>query len=620
MDQGDHQELKDRIERLEALLFDLSRRIEQREHSTVDPSLNVEEHDPPLSPEDLTPAIASSPPSHLITFDDEPISPLSHPLITLDEEHHPEKPDSVRSGKEVHNSELWLNRIGVILLLLGLGFLFKYSIDRDWITPAVRVAFGIALGIGLITFGFRVQENRRMQSHFLMGGGVVAFYISGYAGFQLYHLVPQYLALLFMTGTSLLAFYLAIRQSVPALSLVAVLGGLGTPFLLNTGSGYIPGLILYACLVLAAGMAIFYFRPWRSLLWSSWAGGWLVMGIAIDRLTYSDLIPAFYYQSAQAGVLFVSILYWIVPLLQKGSDWNPTVPAPDSTGNTPVFENLVADRNSPVASVVLLSPLITFIFSKSIWNLPDAQWGIILISGASLYTLAGLTLWQLKARGETVALHTSVATLLLTLSLYYLLDDDFLFLACALEAALLNLAGTRLRHPAIRYAGALLFAGVGLWFVARMFETPSADPLFNRDAAIHGSVILLAAFSSTQASGPTGSRAYGLYAYLGFLALILKEVSHLTNGDGLVSIVWGISGGLALWTGLRKKHLDMFKTGFFTLILVAAKLLIIDLSHLEVIWRILIFLGFGAAFLLISYWMKDQWQPEPKGLTQPPTA
>jgi uncharacterized membrane protein len=59
--------------------------------------------------------------------------------------------------------------------------------------------------------------------------------------------------------------------------------------------------------------------------------------------------------------------------------------------------------------------------------------------------------------------------------------------------------------------------------------------------------------------------------------------------------------------GLRKNQLEYFKTGLATLVLIAIKLLVIDFSNLNVIWRILIFMGFGGVFLFLSYWIKDLW-------------
>ncbi|NIS09515.1 MAG: DUF2339 domain-containing protein, partial [Candidatus Dadabacteria bacterium] len=83
------------------------------------------------------------------------------------------------------NSEFLLNKIGIGLLLLGIVFLFKFSIDKGWITPAIRVVFGLALGTGLLLTGFRTYGNRRHFSLVLLGGAIATFYICGFAAFNL---------------------------------------------------------------------------------------------------------------------------------------------------------------------------------------------------------------------------------------------------------------------------------------------------------------------------------------------------------------------------------------------------------------------------------------------------
>jgi uncharacterized membrane protein len=44
-----------------------------------------------------------------------------------------------------------------------------------------------------------------------------------------------------------------------------------------------------------------------------------------------------------------------------------------------------------------------------------------------------------------------------------------------------------------------------------------------------------------------------------------------------------------------------------TIALVCAKLLLVDLAGLDPIWRILVFLGVGAAFLGVSYFVRNAW-------------
>lgn len=83
--------------------------------------------------------------------------------------------------QRLRNGEWWFNKIGIGLLLFGAAFLFKFSIDQNWITPPVRVGIGLSLGALLVLLGLRVYGERRAFSQVLLGGGIGVFYISGYA-------------------------------------------------------------------------------------------------------------------------------------------------------------------------------------------------------------------------------------------------------------------------------------------------------------------------------------------------------------------------------------------------------------------------------------------------------
>ena len=586
MDQEEQKKQNDRIEKIEALLFDLANRVNQ-----IDDQLK-----PTPTPQ---PGVYSPPGYAIITP-----QPLSPPMDSdNDEFEYSQKPDP---DKEVSQGEFWLNKIGIILLLLGLGFLFKYSVDQDWVTPLVRVSFGLVLGIGLIGFGMRLPQSKRVLSQVLMGGGIAAFYITGYAAFHLYHLIPHYLAFSFMVGVTLLSYYLALYQNEPAMALVAVIGGMGTPFILNTGSGNIPGLVLYTCVVLTGSMAIYYFRPWRLLYWSSWIGGWIVMGIAVNQLPPLKPESLSYFWSVQAGILFAWTLFWIIPMVQKKGQWKPSVAGGLPQPKT-IFESLTQDHNLHITFQMVFSALFSFNMSKLVWNLTDIQWGGIVLWTSLIFFLIAFFTWWLKKPHELVALHALVSTLFLTIALFYLLDKHELFLAYGLEATALHYLSRRTREPVINFAAIWLFVGIGVWFVARLFGKVDGDPIFNLQALADLVMISLAVYSSTHIDIKQVSKIYILVAYLALLAWFLRELGGLPDGNGLVSITWGLTGSILLWVGLRKSQLDIFKAGFATLVLVAIKLLIVDLANLNVIWRILVFMGFGGAFLFLSYWMKDLW-------------
>ena len=99
-------------------------------------------------------------------------------------------------------------------------------------------------------------------------------------------------------------------------------------------------------------------------------------------------------------------------------------------------------------------------------------------------------------------------------------------------------------------------------------------------------------------------------AHITLLLWLLREMSPLTNGQGLVSITWGIYTVVLFVIGLRKDVNIVTKTAMATLLVLIGKLFLVDLANLETLWRILLFLGFGGVLLLLSYFFKALWKKD----------
>jgi len=53
----------------------------------------------------------------------------------------------------------WLNKIGMVSLVLGMVYFLKYAIDNQWIGETGRVALGILTGLGLLSGGGALQKR-----------------------------------------------------------------------------------------------------------------------------------------------------------------------------------------------------------------------------------------------------------------------------------------------------------------------------------------------------------------------------------------------------------------------------------------------------------------------------
>ena len=517
------------------------------------------------------------------------------------------------SSLNLPKGESWLKILGIGLILFGLTFLFKYSIDQGWLTESVRVGMGLVLGTLLFGIGLRIRRRRRSYSQALLGGAIAAYYITGFAAFQLYALVSHPVAFGFMVLVTILAFIFSLQQGEALLSILGAVGGLGTPFLLYTGSGSLPGLIGYSCLILAGTSAVYLFRGWRSLLLTSTVGGWAVFIVGQSALDITSPWVTADRWALQLGTAFGCLAFWALPLVREAL----TGRHPDRWPRPPldaVSRLLPSGVRDPLSRHVHLlsvsTPLIALALFQGIWDSTTVVWGSFAMGCAGIWALAA---WALKDRpGCRPLAYTQalVSLLLLTAAFCLLLEGDTLFLTIAAEAAVLHLISRRLDDRGTAIGGHLLAAAAAFVLYTRLLSTEVAGmPVLNSHALSNLAVLGIGLAFSFVHRTRDERLVYRLAGHLGLLGWSLRELSSVEGGQGYVTIAWGIYAILLLVVGLRRNLDRLRMAAMATLLLVVAKLFLIDLARLETIWRILLFLGFGGVFLVLGYYFQALWKP-----------
>lgn len=521
---------------------------------------------------------------------------------------------SLPGSADLWKSESLLKLIGIGLFLFGIAFLFKYSIDQGWLTETVRVCFGLLLGTLLFAIGIRLHSPRRSFSLVLLGGGIAAYYITGFAAFQLYALISHPIAFSFMIAVTLLSFFVSLRQRETTLSLIGTAGGLGTPFLLYTGAGNIPGLVGYTCLILAGTSAIYLARGWRSLLWTSVIGGWLVFATASATLVDSPSADIADRWALQAGIFFGLLAFWALPVFREVlSAANPSRwPRPSLESHPwdiPDRTIELIHRHPHMLSVS--TPLIAIAASAPIWSLSSDTWGWVILAGAALFALVAWNLNRFTGGKNLAYTQAMVALLLTTISLCLLLEGDARFFTLAAQATVLHFLSHRLKDRGTALYGHALFAGVGIALVMHLLDTShQGTPVFSARALTDLAVVVAALTASFRLRSAQERLVYRLLAHAALLGWTLGELSVLDGGQGYVTIAWGIYAILLLLAGLRLGIDQLLMVAMGTLLLVVGKLFLVDLARLEAIWRILLFLGFGGIFLVLSYFYQSLWKKQ----------
>ena len=498
-------------------------------------------------------------------------------------------------------SENWLNRLGIGLLLLGVAFLFKFSVDQGWLVPPVRSLIGLGIGLALFVPGLQMPLDRGLIKQICLGGGIAVFYITGFATFQLYSFASSPVIWTFMIAVTVLAFSLSVQQDEAVLSVVGILGGLGTPFMLYSGEDSLWALIAYTSLLLGAGTLLYLVKGWISLLWSYVAGGWIVILVAMfNNLIDASQTPLTEKAALQTGIVVCLACCWAIPLIRELLLTRGTAGWMD--------EKPSRDDGASMQLIILIVPLLAFLLSMAVWGLSEqAQGAYALIFALFLgYLYLPLRRIGLVSLGS---LHGFAALVLLTISFYLLFEGNVLYAVLALEALGLRIAT---RYTGDRYLSLIshfVFGLTALWLIDGYFtQGPSADPVLTLTGFTRLGIIGIIGLAAPYYMKPGQERnAYHLAAHLALLGWFYVELAGLENGQAYISLSWGLYALVLFIGGLLREAEGLRLVGLGTIFLVVAKLFIIDLSQIEAIWRILLFIGFGAVFLLIGYFLQRKF-------------
>jgi len=196
----------------------------------------------------------------------------------------------------------WLARVGILALIIGIGFFLKLAFDNDWIGENLRVFLGLVVGAALLSGGELWARRYPAWAQAITGGGIAILYLSVYAAHGLYYLVPATTALALSSLVTLAAAVLALRHDARAVAILGILGGFATPLFLADS---LPGQwqILTYVLVLDLGvLSLAVARNWRIFTLLALLGSLALFGFWFEELNPDLLL-------AQAGITLIFIIF-----------------------------------------------------------------------------------------------------------------------------------------------------------------------------------------------------------------------------------------------------------------------------------------------------------------------
>ena len=530
---------------------------------------------------------------------------------------------TLATGRAAEDSSLetrigthWFNRIGIVAVLIGVAWFLKLAMDNNWIGNAGRVLVGLAGGAAIIAWSelFRRKQYTAF-SYTLKAVGSGILYLSLWAAFALYHLIPTPVAFAAMIVVTGFNGFLSWIEDAELLALYAIVGGLSTPLLISTGENHEVSLFSYLLMLDLAVLLLSALRPWLRLLLAAFGG----------TLAFFGSWASAFYSPAQSlpTAIFLGAFFVLFAL-------------------SPYFVRLkTAEGENPTSweqLVLLLMPLVNaaggFLGFLMIYALPTPGWtGAWIAIGFAAFYLFLLRLPEriFHARPKALsALHLAAVVTFLMIAIPMKAEGRWLTVGWMTEGAALLWCAARLQSQMMRAFGVISLL-LGLFVLSFARAPVSVTPILNARFATYCVAIAAVTFTAILAANISQPRdndgplswqwiAAGAGLMINFLILFAVGweihsywwfLRWTSNGRQLreyhmyaqftYSAFFMAFGALLLAVGFWRKSPFLRWQALVLIAVAIGKVFLSDIVRLSQGYRILSFIGLGALLLAVSF-------------------
>ena len=399
-------------------------------------------------------------------------------------------------------------KVGVVVVLFGVGFFITYAIEQQLFSfPIWARLIGIALiGVAMFAVGWRLRGTRPVYALSLQGGGLGILYLTTYAAFGFYALLPAAVAFGAMVAVTVVAGVVAVVQDSRALIVLGVAGGFLAPVLAATETGDHVALFSYYAVLNAAILAVAWFKAWRILNLLGFAFTFVMAGL----WGYQGYLPEHFATTEPFLVAFVLMYIGIAVVF--------------ALRRPPNLHGFVD------SALVFGTPMIGFALQTRI---VDSDAGLAWTAGGltAVYAMLAAGLWRIKDLRVLALCFIALALLFLAVAFPLALDERWTCAAWAAQGATLAWFGMRNGSRLLAFAGAGLQVLAAVAHVRAGLFGSVGVPLLN-GSFLTGAMLALAGWTVAWSFDHGG--------------LSPRAQRVLTR----TALVW--AGGWWFWTGFRE--------------------------------------------------------------------
>ncbi|MDR0268221.1 DUF2339 domain-containing protein [Paenibacillus sp.] len=477
-------------------------------------------------------------------------------------------------------ARVWLPRIFIVVLLLGVLWGFTAAVTAGYLTEPVRCLLGVVAASVMYWLGERqIRSQREALGQVLLGGAIGVLILSVFASHVLYDLIPSGLAFVLYILSIALCIFTALRRHSQTLIIIATVAGYLIPFLVHSAHPSAWVFTGYETLFSLAMIFVALKFDFRAAYY-----------VAIGVLHLPLLIGCVAGDFRESRHIFITAIFMQHAALMAYA--------------------LLGTKRRKLDEILSLFPgfgiLVFWIYALYPVTDIGIQWRpLMLIAWALIYSLIAFIK---HIRAEQAPVFVSIAT-----AAWFLWALDILNHSYSPAAAIIiGTAGLLLGFKISSYmqqitATVALVYGASQTIILAIHDIVSAESLTWLILLI--SLVFLAYFIRRMPEGVSFHLLPDILMWVDALLVIifLTQITNVLTADLtfdlrhlILSAVWAAYAIVVIISGVLFQKLMVRFAGLALLFLTLVKVIIVDLPDVSVAIRAILFIGLGALGILVS--------------------
>ncbi|MBI2439431.1 MAG: DUF2339 domain-containing protein [Candidatus Moranbacteria bacterium] len=483
--------------------------------------------------------------------------------------------------------EDWLLKLGVVLLLIGFGWLTTYAFLNNWIGPMGRIALGIVAGACFILLGWwRIGRYISQGGIFLVFGSTTIL-LTIFAARTFYDFFTPFSALAVMLLSVALVTLASVKYKSQVLSFLSLVLANIAPLLTGSSARDDVGLYAYLFIVLLGTIWVVALTGQRALTFVALVFVSFYSLFILESPSMADIEMLLLLAYAFAALFFVTNTIGILKSEKSGFFYFGTA---------------------------ILNGLFLIVW---VTRAAQNEWqSLILVAWAIVFSVGAFLIFKITGRREPFYIYSGVSVAMLAAATAVELSGATLVIAYIIETiTLLLVARVVLRD--IRIIERMIFLLLGPIFlslesiISPRWKTGVIHEDFFVLFLLAASLFFLGIFFLRFASGNDDKKSHQLGVFMMFVgSFFLYVLVWLSLHAGLVDddiavmialVLYTIIGLLSYFYGLMNKKGVVRVYGGVLIGFVVGRLFLVDIWNMDLAGRIATFFLIGTLFISTAF-------------------